>query len=424
MKIIKLVLFCILCIYKTVAQDTIRLSIEQAEKQFVTKNLLLLAERNNIAVADAAIVQAKLLNNPTISVGDMNFWSPKAAENLEIDRAAFADKIAYSVELEQMIRTAGKRRKLIDLEKVSKDIAIQEFEAFLLALRTELRTGLFETVYLQAYADVLRNQASVISDLVEVYKRQSANGNIAKSELIRLQSSMIELETEANEILTELNKQYKELKVLLNIRPETKISISPPTVLTKHPDDISPAELWEMAKTSHPDYILSDLNVEYGEKNIALEKSQRVPDLGLRFNYDRYGGVWKDFVGVGVSFDIPVFNRNQGNVKIAQFKQEQAAYEAEYRKNRIQQEIIERFTNYDRNYRFYKKHTDNDFTDDLDNMLDVYTRNLLNKNINMLEYVDFMNAYKTTKQALLIAKRNLDTSFAELQFSVNNELKK
>jgi cobalt-zinc-cadmium efflux system outer membrane protein len=64
----------------------------------------------------------------------------------------------------------------------------------------------------------------------------------------------------------------------------------------------------------------------------------------------------------------------------------------------------------------------NDFSEDLENMLEIYSRNLLNKNINMLEYVDFMYAYKTTKQAILIAKKNLDVNFVELKFSVNNEL--
>jgi len=72
------------------------------------------------------------------------------------------------------------------------------------------------------------------------------------------------------------------------------------------------------------------------------------------------------------------------------------------------------------NYRFYQKITDNDFSEDLENMLEVYSRNFLNRNISMLEYIDFMDAYKTTKQAILTAKKNLDTSFAELQFSINN----
>jgi cobalt-zinc-cadmium efflux system outer membrane protein len=404
------------------AQETLKITIEQAEKRFLENNLLLLAEHCNIHIADAAVVQAKLLNNPAIGVGDINFWRSNAADELGVLQNSFGNRIVFSVELEQMIRTAGKRRKLIHLETVSKEIAIQEFEAFLFTLKTELRKLLHETIYLQSYINVIKNQQETISNLVDVYKRQTAEGNLAKSELIRLQSSLIEMETEANELLTELHGAHKELKILLNIPPETGILILDAESVAKNPDGISLIQLFEMAKNSHPDFLLSDLNVQYNEKLLAYEKSQRSPDVALSVNYDRYGGVWKNFVGLGVKFDIPVFNRNQGNIKTAKLKIEQNNYHAEYQKNVIFQEITENYEHYILKYNYYKKLMDNDFSEDLENMFESYSRNLLNKNINMLEYIDFMYAYKTTKQALLIAKKNLDIHFVELQFSVNGNI--
>ena len=410
----------LLCQHKVFAQDTLKITIEQAEKQFLEKNLQLLAERCNIAMADAAIVQAKVLNNPTIGVGDINFWQPNAAETLEVTPATFANGIIFSVELEQVIRTAGKRKKLVDLEKVSKEIVIQEFELFLLSLKTELRTILYETIYLQSYLAVLKTQEIAIHHLVEVYKKQVSAGNIAKSELIRLQSSLIALEMEANEVQTALNSQHRELKVLLNITLGTEISILPSGSTTKNPDEILLADLFEMAKKSRPEFLLSELEVKYYEKLWVYEKAQRSPDIAISLNYDRYGGVWKNFFGVGISLDIPMFDRNQGNIKIAKLSIEQSNYNAEHQKNIIQQEIVEFYNNYKMNYRFYKKHADNDFSEDLEQMFEVYARNLLNKNISMFEYIDFMDAYRTTKQAMLGAKKNLDISFAELQFSVNS----
>jgi cobalt-zinc-cadmium efflux system outer membrane protein len=107
---------------------------------------------------------------------------------------------------------------------------------------------------------------------------------------------------------------------------------------------------------------------------------------------------------------------------MAKFKIEQSNYNSEYQKNSIQQEVAEIYCNYTMNYRFYQKITDNDFSEDLENMLEVYSRNLLNRNISMLEYIDFMDSYRTTKQAILTTKKNLDTSFAELQFSINSSI--
>jgi len=428
MKIIKIAMLCtimiIVCKHNLLAQNILEITIEQAEKQFLEKNLQLLAERCNISIADAAVVQAKVLNNPTLGVGNINFWNPNASTEVEVTPNSFGNRIVFSVELEQMIRTAGKRKKLVNLEKVSKEIAIQEFEAFLLNLKTELRIILHETVYLQSYLNIIKKQQETIDNLVQVYKNQTAHGNIAKSELIRLQSSLIELESEANETRTELNKQYKEIKVLLDINPSTEIWITAETsVPTKNPDEILLTDLLEMAKSSRPEFLLSDLNVKYHEKLLVYEKAQRSPDIALSVNYDRYGGVWKNFVGIGISLDIPVFNRNQGNIKMAKLQHEQSNYYAEEQKSRIQQEVAEFYNSYKMNYLFYNKLMENDFSEDLDTMLEVYSRNFLNKNINMLEYIDFMYAYKSTKQAMLMAKKNLDTSFAELQFSINNEIK-
>ena len=428
MKPLKIALLCIVivisCKQKITAQDKINITIEEAEKQFLETNLQSLAERCNISIADAAIIQAKVLNNPTIGMSGINFWNPNAAREVEVTPNSFGNRIVFSVELEQLIRTAGKRRKFVDMEKVSKDIAVQEFEAFLLNLKTELKTILHETVYLQSYLNIIKKQQETIENLVQVYKSQTLHGNIAKSELIRLQSSLIELETEANETRTEVNKQYKEIKSLLNINPSTEIVITAEiSVPVKNPDELSLTDLLEMAKSSRPEFLLSDLNVKYHEKQLVYEKAQRLPDISLSVNYDRYGGVWKNFVGIGISLDIPVFNRNQGNIKMAKLNLEQSNYNADYQKNAIQQEVAECYNNYKMNYLFYKKLMDNDFSEDLDSMLEVYSRNFLQKNINMLEYIDFMYAYKTTKQAILTAKKNLETSFAELQCSVNNEIK-
>jgi cobalt-zinc-cadmium efflux system outer membrane protein len=427
MQIIRIILLCIitisLCRHRVLAQDTLKISIEQAEKQFLEKNLQLLAERCNINIADAAIVQTKLLNNPTIGVNDINFWHPNAGDELGLSPASFGNRIVFSVELEQMIRTAGKRRKLINLEKVSKEIAIQEFETFLLGLKTELRTNLYEIIYLQSYVEVIEVLQESVQNLVQIYKNQTSAGNIAKSELIRLQASLVELETEANEVFTELYKQYKSLKILLNIAPEANISIVSPNAATKNPADILLPDLFETAKLSRPEFLLSDLNIAYNERLLVYEKSQQTPDVGLVLNYDRYGGVWKDFVGLGVRFELPVFNRNQGNIKMAKLQIEQSNYYAEEQKNVIFHEITDNYKRYVLNYNYLKKLKDNDFSEDLEGMFEVYSRNLLNKNINMLEYIDFTYAYKTTKQAILIAKKNVDVNFEELQHSINNEIK-
>lgn len=430
MKKYLLLLLSIFSLTNIKAQElqVLQLSAEQVEALFLKQNLQLIAEHLNIDIADAAIVQAKLWDNPEISVGQINLWSTDRQREGEKEAipplfGSFARNTQFSIELSQLIQTAGKRGKLVKQEKISKEIAIQEFEEVFRGLKVELRKSINEIVYLQAYQKVLAQQEESLGQLTIAYQKQVAQGNIAKSELLRLQSALLELENEANDTQIDINEQQKGLKTLLNVPPSVVIEIIDNTKKVQDPTNLSLAELLAMASEYRPDVKASRLQTQYHEKSLAYEKAQRIPDLTVNANYDRYGGVWKDFVGFGVSFDIPFFNRNQGNIKAARINRDQSIHLAELQQNQAQHEVAEAFGNYALAYRFYKRVSENSLLSELDGMLTIYTKNLLNKNISMLEYIDFMDSYKTNKETLLSARKKVDTQFEELQYTVGSEIK-
>ncbi len=194
---------------------------------------------------------------------------------------------------------------------------MQEFEEVLRGLKTELRKAVFEIQYSQFYLAILNNQQKSLNQLVESYKKQVLQGNIAKNELLRLQSSLLELENEINETQSDLNEQSKTLKILLNIPPPlTDISITDNQQIGKAPPDLLVLSgLLEKADEQRPDMKMYRLQTQLHQKSLDYEKSLRIPDLTISATYDRYGGVWKDFIGLGVSIDLPFFNRNQGEYK-------------------------------------------------------------------------------------------------------------
>lgn len=420
---------CILTFTYTFSQkqQTLKLSAEQVEALFIKQNLQLIAEKLNVDIADAAISQAKLWDNPSLSISDINLWSTNSQREGEKELipplfGSFARNTQFSIELSQLIQTANKRGKLVSQEKVSKEIAIQEFEDVLRGLKIELRKSINEITYLQAYQQVLLQQNQSVNQLITAYKKQVAQGNIAKNELLRLQSSLLEIENEENELQTELNQQQKTLKTLLNIDPVLTIEIEDINTRSKNPDTISLADLLNQASEYRPDIKAQRLQVKFHEKSLAYEKAQRIPDLTVSANYDRFGGVWKDFIGFGISFDLPFLNRNQGNIKAAKINREQSQYLAEQQQSLAKHEVVEAFNNYAMAYRFYEKIKNNDLLSEIDGMLNVYTKNLLNKNISMLEYIDFMDTYKTNKETILTAHKKLNILFEELQYQVGAEI--
>ena len=402
--------------------QVLKYSSAKIEALFLENNLQLIAEKMNISLADAEISQAKLWDNPELSIEEVNLWSRKnQREELEAD--GFPRHTQFSIELSQLIQTAGKRRKLVNSLKVSKEIAIMEFEDVLRTLKTELRTIIYETEYLQSYRNVLLVEEESLMQLIAAYKKQTQQGNVAKSELLRLQSGLLELQNERNETEVELNEQQRQLKSFLNLPPLCVIEVYNPEVKTIHPDEVSLTLLFEKARDYRPDIKSGKLQTLFHQKTLKYEKAQRVPDLTLSAAYDRRGGVWKDYIGFGVSFDIPFWNRNQGGIKAAKINIEQSKVQSQEQQNTMEHEITEAFYNYQRAFFFYTDIENNELLVELDDMLDLYTKNFLRRNVSMLEYLDFIEAYKSNKQIKLNSRKNLYASFEEFQSTVGSEIK-
>ena len=410
-------------------QSSLKLTPNQFEALFLKQNLELIATQLNIDIADAIVAQAKLWDNPELSVSSINLWSTDKQRDGQDELipplfGSFAKNTQFTIELSQLIQTANKRAKLVRKEKVAKDIAKTEFEDLLRSLKAELRKSIYETSYLQSYIKVLNIQVESLEQLIATYHKQVNEGNMAKSELLRLQSSLMEIENEKNESMLVINEYQKTLKVLINADPLINIEF----VMDKDhsrliaPNQISLATLLNKSIDFRPDIKRQQLTTQYYEKSLAYEKSLRVPDLTINASYDRFGGVWKDFVGFGFSINLPILNRNQGNIKAAGLLSQQSTYLEEQQQKLAQNEIIEAYNNYQQAYLFFSKINEDNFLAELDQMLDVYSKNLLNKNISMLEFVDFMDSFRTNKQIVLTSEKNANILFEELQFVTAMEL--
>src|SRR5690606_18304926 len=64
-----------------VAQDSLFLSREACEAIFLEHNLALMAQKMNIDVAEAKVIQAGLWPNPTLEIEEVNLWTATRGVN-------------------------------------------------------------------------------------------------------------------------------------------------------------------------------------------------------------------------------------------------------------------------------------------------------------------------------------------------------
>src|SRR5690606_19319077 len=92
--------------------------------------------------AKAKVIQARLWPNPTLSISEVNGWANAGSESLGRLAGNWGDHAQVAIDIEQLIQTAGKRRKLLAIEETGVRIAEQQFEVLLRSLQVELRAQL------------------------------------------------------------------------------------------------------------------------------------------------------------------------------------------------------------------------------------------------------------------------------------------
>ena len=108
-------------------QDTLRVSIHQAEEMFIKNNIQLLAQKYSIDSAKANIITAKLFDNPEF---DYSSGLYDQATKKFFDYSYNNGEVA--LQLSQLIKTAGKRNKNIQLAKTGVTLTEYQFSDLLL----------------------------------------------------------------------------------------------------------------------------------------------------------------------------------------------------------------------------------------------------------------------------------------------------
>ncbi len=428
---IQCIVICLMGCIQTVAQDTLVLNRKQCEAIFLENNLGLLAGRLKIDEAEARLLQAKLWPNPTLSVDEVNLWTTgKGTNNLNY----FGDGLPplsgndwknqqISVELEQLVRTAGKRKKMMAMEEVSVAMAAEYLEDLLRNLKREFRNNLTELQYLQMYREVYEKEASSVAKLVMAYGRQVEQGNIGKGEYIRLKALGLEIAGEINRLERESNKVQKELKVLMRLPVQISLVLDDDDFVPeiKKLKEIHPEYVLDMASGHQPELKLAKLDKTYSDKNYAYEHAMRVPDITFKAGYDRGGNFMLDFVGFGFSMDLPVFDRNQGNIKAARVGQEQAGLLLQQKELEVRSGVMLAYNDLVSAVSFLED-IDPAYGDELEALLESYTRNFRERNISMLEYLDFLETYLQNRNIILESIKTTNEKLEDLQFEIGKDI--
>lgn len=389
------------------AQDTLNLTIEQAEAILIKENLALVAGHYDVDIAEAQVLQAKAWNNPYFN------WN-QDMYSVELNQY-FNYKNQFLVQVDILFSIAGKHTNTVKLAKVNSEMNRLMLRDVMRSLMLSLNEQYHTLSNLQQkqaiYAQVLERYRQVI----EAGENQLRVGAIAANEIIRLRSEHIALQTEALGNTNQIQEAMSQLRVLLNLRPDIYILTRERMPVQAEP---SLDSLFTLGLQNRTDYLLAQKNIQYQETNLKLQRSLAFPDFTFGYQpKDKGSNYVRPYAGLELGFEIPLFNRNTGNIKSAELQVKKAEVQKEQQNNVLLNEVAASYYKLLETRKCLSNYTSSLQTL-MEDMNDNASKNYTKRNISLLEYIDLQRIYIQNKMQYTDLLHQYLLSVDYLNFSV------
>jgi cobalt-zinc-cadmium efflux system outer membrane protein len=371
------------------AQDTIKITLPEAEQQFLQKNLSLLAEKYNIDIARAQVIQARLYNNPNVQVA-LASWNPTHKKILDVSNAS--GEFVYGIQ--QLIILAGKRNKQIKLAETNTLMAENSFYDLLRTLRYTLHTDFYQAYFLQNSVASYQVQIAALEKLAANYDTLQTKGIVTMKEAVRIKSLLYSLKTEQTSLQNQFNDIEADIQVLLTNNHAWYVPVfdKAPSALPDVRQFALPA-LVDSAYANRYDLKLAQNTVVYNQQNYNLQKALAVPDMTLGAQFDKRGSFVDNASFLTFAMDLPFFNRNQGNRKAARISVDQSKVTLQQQQLTVENDVQQAYVKALNTQKMLNT-IDPQFQKNFETILHSITENFEKRNISLLDFTDFYDSYK------------------------------
>ena len=328
--------------------DPLGLTVEQLVDSGFRRRADLLAAQQRLAIAEGRLIQAGLRPNPVLDseYGSPRFLGGSSEANLDVG-------------ITQLFETAGKRSKRIQVARAERDQVRAEVLALQRQSAAEMRAAYARAVGLGRQLDALERLIAADEELVRVTQARLNEGDVAPLDLNLVRVETDRFRAQAIKTRAELETEIISLRALAGMETIEPLQIAP---LPERPPrlDLAVSELAEIALRERADLKAARLAEDAAAARIGLARAQGTPNVAASARYSRekkitdlpdalgVGPVRQtdNFLRFGVSVEIPIFNRNQGEIAAALGERIQVQHQREFVEANIKRDVALAYRRY------------------------------------------------------------------------------
>lgn len=299
-----------------VASTNASVSLDALVEEVLAKNPEVRFYEAEIAAAKAGRKTAGLMANPEMSLS--------AGHKGVSGSGLSSEGVAWSASVMQPFEWPGR----IGLRKAiaNQDIELAELglNRFKLALATKARSLAFGVFSAQEKAAAAGEVAERFKALREVLVQRDPAGLTPLLETRVIEATELNAQRKVSESVLATKTALLELDQLRGLPPTSSSAIKKTAVDFQPADQVS--NFIQMARTNNFEVRVKAVELKQQGFRVDLAKNERHPaiSVGPTVSEERVAGDRERVIGIGVSFPLPLWNRNKGNIEAAQARQSQA----------------------------------------------------------------------------------------------------
>lgn len=304
-------------------------TVEQLSDAAFARSRELLAARQTLAIARGRLIQAGLRPNPTFDVEQTSdYLTGRSGEG------------NTAIGTTQVFELGGKRGKRVAVAQLEYDRAVAEVRALERQIAAEIRTAYAQALAAARQLDSAERLIALDQELARVTEARLREGDVAPLDLNLVRVEVDRLRAQTVQSRADLEAQLITLRTLAGFDPTESLTLAP--ALERPPLlGMTIGAATEIALRERADLQAARIAEELGDARISLAESQRTPNLAASVRYSRSRSVFDNTpIGVlndvdhlltaGLSIEIPLRNRNQGEIAAAVGERAQAKYRREF----------------------------------------------------------------------------------------------
>lgn len=401
--------------------DTVRLTLDEAQARFIQTNFQLLAQHFNVDIANSAIRQALLRDNPNLQV-EVNAYNPNTQKLFPFGRQVDANNPTGGTvvaQVQQLLDVSGRRSKLVQLSRTAMGVQQAAFEDLLRQARFQLVQSFYNVVAERRKLSFVNQERTQLGRLLASYRERLRLGTVASYEVTRLELEQQTLERDRSDLLNQLTQDQATLRVFLAAPGTVFIAPAGEELLPPAPTTVPAlADLSAQAFALRPDLRAATQQTAYAQQNLRVQHALAVPKLMVGVDYASYGNSYPNYFGLQSAIDLPVLNRNQGNIQAAQVGIQQSGLALNGVHLQVEQDVAAAYEQLQRVIAL-RQSISPDYLSRIANVSRDAVTDYNRRLIDIVSFIDKFRAYKDAQLNLIDLSNRLRQSEQQVNFATN-----